>query len=115
MTFSLDVYQIGTAYDVSGVAPHWFSSNLTDRWQAIKIGYSFSDMLPTSYGVPQGSILWPLLFTLYKMPLSCVIKSHNLDHHLCAADTQIYISLATPDTCRSQNQLRNSIFEDIGA
>ena len=48
-TFSVDFYQRGTA----SVAPHCaFSSYLTDRRQAIQIGNCFSDMLPTSCGVP---------------------------------------------------------------
>ena len=59
--------------------------------------------------VPQGSVLGPLLFTLYTTPLSSVIQGHNLDHHLYADDTQIYISLTTPDACRSLNQLRDCL------
>ena len=66
-------------------------------------------MLPTSCGVPQGYVLGPLLFTLYTTPLSSVIQGHNLDHHLYADDTQIYISLTTPDACRSLNQLRDCL------
>ena len=66
-------------------------------------------MLPTSCGVPQRSVLGPLLFTLYTTPLSSVIQGHNLDHHLYADDTQIYISLTTPDACRSLNQLRDCL------
>ena len=66
-------------------------------------------MLPTPCGVPQGSVSGPLLFTLYTTPLSSVIQGHNLDHHLYADDTQIYISLTTPDACRSLNQLRDCL------
>ena len=103
------ITRLSTWYGISGTALSWFTSCLTDRQQAIKIGNCFSDMLPTSCGVPQGSVLGPLLFTLYTTPLSSVIQSHNLDHHLYADDTQIYVSLTTPDTCRSLNQLRDCL------
>ena len=103
------ITRLSTWYGISGTALSWFTSYLTDRQQAIKIGNCFSDMLPTSCGVPQGSVLGPLLFTLYTTPLSSVIQGHNLDHHLYADDTQIYISLTTPDACRSLNQLRDCL------
>ena len=85
-----------------------FLSYLTGRHQTIKIANCFSAALPTSCGVPQGSVLGPLLFALYTTPLS---KNHNLDHHLYADDTQIYISLATPDTNRSLNQISDCLHE----
>ena len=103
------ITRLSTWYGISGTALSWFTSYLTDRQQAIKIGNCFSDMLPTSCGVPQGSVLGPLLFTLYTTPLNSVIQGHNLDHHLYPDDTQIYISLTTPDACRSLNQLRDCL------
>ena len=103
------ITRLSTWYGISGTALSWFTSYLTDRQQDIKIGNCFSDMLPTSCGVPQGSVLGPLLFTLYTTPLSSVIQKHNLDHHHYADDTQIYVSLTTPDTCRSLNQLRDCL------
>ena len=66
-------------------------------------------MLATSCGVLQGSGLGPLLITMFVTPASSVIHSHNLDHHLYADDTQIYVSMTTPDTCRSLNQLRDCL------
>ena len=70
------------------------------------IANCFSAALPTSCGVLQGSVLGPLFVTLCTTPLSSVIQTHNLDHHLYADDTHIYLSLATTDTNCSVNQLK---------
>ena len=51
-----------------------------------------SDMLPTPFGVSQGSVLGQLLFTVSTTPLSLVIQSHNLDHNLdlYSGDTTLF-------------------------
>ena len=90
-------------YGISGTALNWFSSYLTGRHQTIKIANCFSAALPTSCGVPQVSVLGPLLFTLYTTPLSSVIQNHNFDHHIYADDTQI--------KHRSLNQLSDCLQE----
>ena len=45
------------------------------------------------YCVPQGSVLWPILFVLYTQPLSNLIKRHSLSVHLFADDIQIETSI----------------------
>ena len=69
---------------------------LHDRYQKIKINNSYSKDLPVSFGVPQGSVLGPLLFTMYIFPIKNVINKDIFHYHLYADDTQLY-SAYKPD------------------
>ena len=63
-------------FGVGGVVLDWFRSYLSDRYQCIKIGSVLSDAKRLLYGVPQGPVLGPILFSLYTTPLSNVIQNH---------------------------------------
>ena len=62
---------------VGGSAHKCFSSYLTECYQAVKIGYTSSDLPKLLFGVPQGYVLGPLLFSLYTSPLSIMISKHK--------------------------------------
>jgi len=86
-----------TLLGIGGVVLEWFSSYLSDRTQSVKILQATSVIMELLFGVPQGSVLGPLLFLIYILPLHHLIKSHGLNMHGYADDTQIYLSLTRPD------------------
>ena len=70
-------------YGISGTALTWIHSFSTNSFQSIQIRNRFSKAVPLFCSVSQGSVLVPILFNLYTTPLSSLIHSHKLDHHLC--------------------------------
>ena len=52
-------------YGVRGLPQRWFSSYLENRSQCVKVGYRVSEMRRVYVGVPQGSIIGPLLYLCY--------------------------------------------------
>ena len=73
----------------------WFQSYLENITQIVTIYGKHSTPASVHHGVPQGSVLGPILFILYLQPLSNVIKHYSVLHKVYAGDTQIY-TLRTP-------------------
>ena len=82
--------RLETVCGVTGSALSWIKSYLTNRKQAIKCAGAISPTSNLTCGVPQGSVLGPLLFLVYTIGLDEVIARHDLLNHAYADDAQIY-------------------------
>ena len=78
---------------VRGTALRWLQSFVSDRSQYIAIGFERSATTELSSGVPQGSILGPLLFAMYVSPIDDVVCAHQMQYHQYVDDLILYTAL----------------------
>ena len=81
-----------------GKAPDWCKLYLTGRCQRINLGTCLPSKADLTFGVPQGSVLGPLLYTLYITPLRSMISGHAIPHHCYADDSQHSVSFASGES-----------------
>jgi hypothetical protein len=90
-------------FGISGAALKWIESYLKNRFQTVNIEGEHSTPVQLQYGVPQGSVLGPKMYTMYTKPLGDLIQNHGLLYHFYADDTQLYVSFkANDDTSKYQ-------------
>ncbi len=83
---------------IRGNVLEFLRSYLTDRKQTVVIGDNESTTRDLKYGVPQSSVLGPILFNIYMSPLRDLLRKHGLQYHIYADDTQLYIAFSPLDT-----------------
>ena len=94
---------------VTGKALNWFKSYLTVRCQMIKLADCLSSKADLRFGVPRGSVLGPLLFTVHTTPLSSMISGNAISHHLHADDSQLHVSFASEGSTAALNGLQSCL------
>ncbi len=86
-----------SSLDITGIPLRWFESYLTGRSFRVAWGGEVSKAHQLVTGVPQGSVLGPLLFSTYTTSLAPIIQAHGFSYHFYADDTQLYLSFRPDD------------------
>ena len=96
-----DLYNSG----ICDTALALFRSYLSHRTQSVVVNESTSHSIPLLYGVPQGSVLGPVLFTIYTSSLSSLLDAHGVLHHFYADDTQVYVKIENVTDTKTRMEL----------
>ncbi len=89
------INRLQKTFGVSGSALNWIISYLSNRTQFVKLDNFSSSSLVCGSGVPQGSVLGPLLFTLYVSPIASLLFQLGVNQHQYADDTQLHIEISS--------------------
>ena len=95
---------------LSTSALKWFNSYLTNRYQVVRIhSGSVSDPLPVECGVPQGSILGSLLFSIYLNDLPEVPRLWSTECYV--DDTKLFVSIIFYDSQRIVQEMNEDLLQ----
>lgn len=83
--------RLKTEVGICDSAFEWFESYFTERSFSVEIGQFHSSPASVTGGVPQGSILGPVLFSLYMLPLRYIFESCKVPYHIYVDDTGIKV------------------------
>ena len=92
-------------YSICGIALEWFRSYLTNRSQFALIEGRRSQSRELKCGVPQSSVLGPIVYVLYRALLADILRFHEMQFYFYANDTQLYSSFSTNNDTESTNSI----------
>ena len=102
-------------FGITGRAFGWFDAFLSDHHQTVHFGGTASDDTTLLFGVPQGSVLCPKVFSQYVEDVAEIFCRHNSNHHLFADDMQGHSSSLPKDAATVTTQLSSCAKDMTGA
>jgi exonuclease III len=106
---SILLERLSSWFGITSTALSWLKSYLLNRSFHVNIDKFKSSPYLLLHGVPQGSVLGPLLFILYTTPLSTVISESSTHHQLYADDTQLFLSFSAADFAYNITHIEQTI------
>ena len=100
----MDLLDLSAAFDTVDhqllLSDFLLESYLENREQCVAIGKSRSEPTALQYSVPQGSVLGPVLFTVYTGTLAFLLEAHGVSYHFSEDDMQLYIKVEDIDEAK---------------
>ena len=106
---------LNDCFGVKEMALKWIKSYMSHRFFSVQVAGESSTWNELRYGVPQGSVLGPLLFSAYTTPIRDILNKHNVSYHKFADDLQIYVDYnpATSGEVERVQLLLKACIEDV--
>lgn len=91
---SILINRLISGFGITGPAIDWLKSYLLGRSFSVVHGSLSSASTPVQCGVPQGSVLGPILFTIYVSPIASIVSQFSVHQQQYADDTQLFVCLS---------------------
>ena len=105
------IQRLQDEYNITGDALQLIKSYLSDRTFSTIINQTTSSKRQLRYGVPQGSLLGPLLYILYTKNIEIIIKNHQLNCQMYADDCQLYSSFTNSTLSETEIKIKTCLKE----
>ena len=101
-------------YGCNGLTIKWLRTYLENRAFDVQLNGELSSLIKLTCGVPQGSVLGPLLFVTYTAQLEHVMEKHNCQSHMYTDDNQIYLHCHHFDVTTAASKIGNCVMKISG-